>query len=176
MILGVDVSTYLEELEHNAQYFDGDVQIDPLDALRANGVSCMRIRVWNDPHAPDGTPYLAGTCDINHYVRLAKLAKSKGYSLMLDFHYSDFWADPGKQMIPKAWASFDIDKMEEAVYSFTKSCLETACAEDVAPTFTGAASRARDKELNELAARKDGLSFLKGVGAYIETHVEPGSM
>ncbi len=135
MILGIDASTYLEELEHGVRYFDGDVQIDPLDALRANGVGCMRIRVWNDPHAPDGTPYLAGTCDIDHYIRLGKLAKSKGYRLMLDFHYSDFWADPGKQMIPKAWSSFGIDEMEEAVYSFTKSCLEKACAEDVAPAF-----------------------------------------
>lgn len=135
MILGIDASTYLEELEHGARYFDGDVQIDPLDAFMANGVDCMRIRVWNDPHDSDGTPYLAGTCDIDHYVRLGKLAKSKGYNLMLDFHYSDFWADPGKQMIPKAWASFDIDQMEKAVYDYTKACLKKACSEGVEPAF-----------------------------------------
>ena len=133
MILGIDVSTYLEELEHGAKYYDGNAEIDPLDSFKANGVDYMRIRVWNNPFGDGGEPYLAGSCDINHYVRLAKLAKSKGYSLLLDFHYSDFWADPGKQMIPKAWAGYDIDEMVEAVYNFTRSCLEIAEREGVAP-------------------------------------------
>lgn len=133
MILGIDVSTYLEELEHGARYFDGDVPIDPLDAFRVNGVDFMRIRVWNDPRSAEGEPYLAGTCDVEHYIRLAKLAKSKGYRLLLDFHYSDFWADPGKQIIPKAWAEYDIYELTKAVYAFTKQVLQRARDEDVAP-------------------------------------------
>ena len=135
MILGIDVSTYLEELEHGAKYFDGNVQIDPLDAFLYNGVNCMRIRVWNDPKSPAGEPYLAGSNDIGEYIRLGKLAKDKGYRLMMDFHYSDFWADPGKQMIPKAWAHYGIDEMVDALYAFTKECLQAACDADVAPEF-----------------------------------------
>ncbi|MBR5616048.1 MAG: glycosyl hydrolase 53 family protein, partial [Clostridia bacterium] len=77
MILGIDVSTYPEELEQGARYFDGDVEIDPLDAFRANGVDFMRIRLWNDPRSATGEPYLAGTCDLDHSIRLAKLAKSR---------------------------------------------------------------------------------------------------
>lgn len=133
MILGIDVSTYLEELEHGARYFDGETEIDPLDAFISNGVDFMRIRLWNNPFGENGEPYLAGSCDINEYVRLAKLAKSKGYRILLDFHYSDFWADPGKQMIPKAWVGYDIDRMEIALYEFTKECLEIAVREGVAP-------------------------------------------
>lgn len=133
MILGIDVSTYLEELEHGAVYLDGDTPIDPLDAFVKNGVNWMRIRVWNDPKSADGTPYLAGNNDIGEYIRLAKLAKSKGYHLLMDFHYSDFWADPGKQMIPKAWANYGIDQMVDAVYGFTKDCLKAAREADVAP-------------------------------------------
>ena len=133
MILGIDVSTYLEELEHGAKYYRNDEEIDPLDAFVENGVDYMRIRVWNDPKSPEGEPYLAGSCDINSYVKLAKLAKSKGYKLLMDLHYSDFWADPGKQIIPKAWADFGIDEMTDAVYSFTKECLEIAVREGVAP-------------------------------------------
>ena len=133
MILGIDVSTYLEELSHGAKYYDGSREIDPLDAFIHNGVDHMRIRVWNDPKSPDGTPYLAGSCDINEYVKLAKLAKQKGFKLLMDFHYSDFWADPGKQMIPKAWANYGIHEMCDAVYSFTKECLEFAVKEGVAP-------------------------------------------
>ena len=133
MILGIDASTYLEELEHGARYFDGSRIIDPLEAFRANGVEYMRIRVWNDPRGPEGQPYLAGSCDLDHYLRFARFSKDKGYKLLMDLHYSDFWADPGKQIIPKAWKNYGIDAMVEAVYSFTKHCLEAAVAADVAP-------------------------------------------
>ena len=133
MILGIDVSTYLEELAHGAKYYDGSAEIDPLDAFVANGVSYMRIRVWNNPYSPEGEPYLAGTCDLDNYVKLGKLAKAKGYHLYMDLHYSDFWADPGKQFIPKAWANYSLDELCEAVYSFTKHCLEVAVREGVAP-------------------------------------------
>ncbi len=133
MILGIDASTHLDELEHGARYFQGDVEIDPLDALRANGVEYFRIRVWNEPYSPEGEPYLAGNCDIEHYLRLAKLAKSKGYKLLMDLHYSDFWADPNKQFTPKAWRSYGIEEMTQAVYDFTRSCLEKARAEEVEP-------------------------------------------
>ena len=133
MILGIDASTYLEELEHGARFYRGAEQIDPLDAFLENGVNWMRIRVWNDPRSRAGEPYLAGTCDMEHYIRLAKLVKAKGYKLLLDFHYSDFWADPAKQMIPKAWEDLDVDALAEAVYTYTKTCLQAAVEEDVAP-------------------------------------------
>ena len=135
MILGIDASTYLEELQHGAKYYRGDKEIDPLDAFAENGVDHMRIRVWNDPKSKDGDPYLAGDCDIDNYVRLGKLAKSKGYKLLMDLHYSDFWADPGKQFIPKAWVGYTFDEMVSAVYEFTVRCLEIATKEGVAPAI-----------------------------------------
>lgn len=133
MILGIDVSTYLEELEHGAKYYRGGQEIDPLEAFRANGVEYMRIRVWNHPYSEQGQPYLAGSCDLAHYIRLATLAKEKGYKLLMDLHYSDFWADPQKQMIPKAWAGMDLEEMTSAVYDFTRKCLETAEKAGVLP-------------------------------------------
>ena len=133
MILGIDASTYLEELAHGAKYYDGDREIDPLDEFIKNGVNHMRIRVWNNPYSPEGEPYLAGTADLDNYVKLGKLAKAKGYHLYMDLHYSDFWADPGKQFIPKAWEGYTLDELCLAVYSFTKHCLGTAKREGVAP-------------------------------------------
>lgn len=133
MILGIDASTYLEELENGAKYYDGNTEIDPLDAFLANGVNYMRIRVWNNPYSPEGEPYLAGTADLDNYVKLGKLAKAKGYHLYMDLHYSDFWADPGKQFIPKAWADYSLDELANAVYDFTCHCLNTAIREGVAP-------------------------------------------
>lgn len=133
MILGIDASTYLEELAHGAKYYDGNIEIDPLDAFVKNGVNYMRIRVWNNPYGENGEPYLAGTADLENYIKLGKLAKSKGYHLYMDLHYSDFWADPGKQFIPKAWSGYSLDELCEAVYSFTKHCLEVSLREGVAP-------------------------------------------
>ena len=135
MILGIDVSTYLEELSHGAVYRRGESIIDPLEEFHKNGVDCMRIRVWNDPRSETGEDYLAGTCDMAHYLRLARLAKDKGYGLCLDFHYSDFWADPNKQMIPKAWRDMSLEQMTKALYDFTRDCLLTAREEGLAPDY-----------------------------------------
>lgn len=172
MILGVDVSTYLEELEHGAKYYDGEVEIDPLDAFVANGVDWMRIRIWNNPRSADGTPYLAGTCDLDHYIRLAKLAKSKGYHILMDLHYSDFWADPGKQFIPKAWANYDIDALEGAVYNFTKTCLTVALDEGVAPDMIQVGNEITNgmlwpvgKIYNEEKGTREYGNFLRLIGA-----------
>ncbi len=133
MILGVDVSTYLEELEKDAKYWENGEMIDPLVAFRANNVEYMRIRVWNDPRSETGESYLGGSCDMDNYIRLARIAGDKGFRLLMDFHYSDFWADPNKQMIPKAWRGLDGEGLAEAVYSFTRACLERAKAEGAAP-------------------------------------------
>ena len=133
MIFGIDVSTYLEELANGAKFYDETGEIDPLDAFIENGVSYMRIRLWNDPFSSQGEPYLAGSCDLNHYITLGKLAKSKGFHLFLDLHYSDFWADPNKQITPKAWTEYNLDELTDAVYEFTKECLIKAKDEDVLP-------------------------------------------
>lgn len=131
MKLGIDVSTYFEELEHGAKYCDEDGEVKPLDLFRANGVDCMRIRLWADPKSEKGEPYLAGNCDIENFLKLALLAQSKGYGIMLDFHYSDFWADPGKQTVPKAWRRLNLDELVERVYEYTSETLKRIKMHDI---------------------------------------------
>ena len=172
MILGIDASTYLEELEHGAKYYDGDVEIDPLDAFVSNGVNWMRIRIWNNPRSSEGEPYLAGTCDLDHYVRLAKLAKSKGYSILMDLHYSDFWADPGKQFMPKAWQGMNIDELEKAVYDFTSHCLNIAEENSVFPEMIQIGNEITNGTLwpvgkiyNDETGKREYENFLRLIGA-----------
>lgn len=131
MRLGIDASTYFEMKAHRAKYFDGDREIQPLDAFRANGVDVMRIRLWVDPYSEKNEPYLAGTCDLNNFIQLATLAKQDGYAVMLDFHYSDFWADPAKQTIPKSWRNLDLNGLARRVYSYTADVLKLAKANDI---------------------------------------------
>ena len=125
MILGIDVSTYFEELAANAKYYENGIEVNPLDLFIKNNVNYMRIRVWNNPYNEEGKPYLGGTCDVDNFIKLAKLAISKGFKILLDLHYSDFWADPGKQFLPKAWQGKGIDEVEQELYKFTKDvCLK----------------------------------------------------
>lgn len=131
MRLGIDVSTYYETMAKNAKYFEGDKQVEPLELFRINGVDCMRIRLWVNPYDENGAPYLGGTCDMDNALKLCDLAKRKGYKIMFDFHYSDFWADPGKQFLPKAWANFSFEQLVETVGKYTRDTLNTLAEHNV---------------------------------------------
>ena len=123
MKLGIDISTYIEELEHGAKYYDGDKEVDPVVLFHENGVDYARIRLWIDPKSESGAPYLAGNCDLKNFIRLAKMMTLKGYRIMLDIHYSDFWCDPGKQTIPKSWRGLGLAGLIQKVYTYTKETL-----------------------------------------------------
>lgn len=124
-ILGMDVSSVLAEEASGVKFygFDGKEQ-DVLLTLAQNGVNYIRVRVWNDPYDSAGNGYGGGNCDIDTAIELGRRAAKYGIKLLVNFHYSDFWADPGKQMAPKAWKDMDIEAKTEAVYSYTKECLE----------------------------------------------------
>ena len=124
MILGIDVSTYLEQqrLTHQKYYKDG-VEIDPFQLFKDNGVSIIRTRIWNRPYDDEGNPYLGGTNDVDSFIELAKTLEKYEFNHMIDFHYSDFWADPAKQYLPKDWEKLSYEELVQAVYNFTKESL-----------------------------------------------------
>ncbi|MBP5280250.1 MAG: glycosyl hydrolase 53 family protein, partial [Erysipelotrichaceae bacterium] len=98
-------------------------EADIFETLAKSGINTIRVRVWNDPYDADGNSYGGGNCDINTAVEIGKRAKAYGMKLLVDFHYSDFWADPGKQMVPKAWKDMDIETKAQALYEYTKESL-----------------------------------------------------
>lgn len=124
-IRGVDISTVIAEEKSGVVYrdFDGNEQ-DIFKTLKESGINYVRVRVWNDPFDAEGNSYGGGGNDAATAAEIGKRAAEYGIKTMVDFHYSDFWADPSKQMVPKAWAGMDIDTKSEALYSFTKECLE----------------------------------------------------
>ena len=124
MFLGIDISTYFEEKAIGNKYYIDHKEVDPVNVFADQGVSYMRIRVWHNPRDNEGHPYLAGTNDINEFIRLSKLAVEHGLRIILDIHYSDFWADPGKQFVPKAWEGLSFDEIKQKVYEHTKEILK----------------------------------------------------
>lgn len=134
-IKGMDISTLIEEEACGAHYYDDGQEGDLLEILKRYGANSVRLRLWNDPYAEDGTPYGAGTNDLEKTIIMAKRALKLGMGFLLDLHYSDFWADPGKQTVPKAWRGMNEDELEKAVYDFTKEVMEKLVEEDAAPTL-----------------------------------------
>ena len=124
-IMGVDASSVIVEEDSGVKYFnfDGEEQ-DVFATLAESGVTHIRVRVWNNPYDADGNGYGGGNNDIDKAVEIGKRATKYGMKLIVDFHYSDFWADPNKQMAPLAWVGMEIEEKTEALYNYTKECLE----------------------------------------------------
>ena len=118
-VKGVDLSTLIELEKCGAKYYDNGKEEDVLSILKKYDADTVRIRVWNDPYAEDGTPYGAGTNDVPTSIEIGKRVTEAGYGVLLNLHYSDFWADPGKQYKPKAWAEYGVEEIEKAIYDFT---------------------------------------------------------
>ena len=132
-IKGMDISTLYEIEKYGAKYYDNGIEKDLLEILQSYGANGIRLRLWNNPYSETGEAYGAGTNDLATTIHLSKRAKARGMDILLDFHYSDFWTDPGKQIIPKAWKDFSVEQLEIEVYEYTKEVLQVLEENDVFP-------------------------------------------
>lgn len=140
-IRGVDVSSLLSLLNSGVTFrnWDGEPLGDTVDAqgaafmqqLADAGVNWVRLRVWNDPFTADGNGYGGGNNDLAAAERMGKWATDAGMKVLIDFHYSDFWADPGKQQAPKAWKDLTVDQKAEELSRFTTESLRQLLAAGV---------------------------------------------
>lgn len=123
-ICGMDASAVLAEENSGVIYynFDGEEQ-DVFETLSQSGVNYIRLRVWNDPYDADGNGYGGGNNDVATAVELGMRATEYGMKVCIDFHYSDFWADPKRQHAPKAWEGMSGEEKCSALYDFTKESL-----------------------------------------------------
>ncbi|MFG2776583.1 arabinogalactan endo-beta-1,4-galactanase [Streptomyces prunicolor] len=111
-MLGADVSSAQRAIDLGAKYYDSSgTAKDPLDILKGAGVNYVRLRIWNNP--------ASGYNNKAKVLAYAKQVKAKGLKLLIDFHYSDTWADPGKQYKPAAWSSHGISALQTDVYNYT---------------------------------------------------------
>lgn len=131
-IRGMDASAVLVLENSGVKYynFDGEEQ-DVFQTLSEAGVNYIRLRVWNDPYDENGNGYGGGNNDLPTAIELGKRATKYGMKVCIDFHYSDFWADPKRQHAPKAWEGMDIDEKCDALYDYTKDSLTQLLDEGV---------------------------------------------
>jgi arabinogalactan endo-1,4-beta-galactosidase len=125
-MLGADVSTAQRALDLGAKYYDASgTARDPLDILKGAGVNYVRLRIWNNP--------ASGYNNKAKVLAYAKTVKAKGLKLLIDFHYSDTWADPGKQYKPAAWSSHGISQLQTDVYNYTYDVCNSLKAQGTTP-------------------------------------------
>ena len=131
--VGGDISMLTKYEEAGVVYKDQNGKaVQPLTFFYEQGLNAMRVRLFVDPSQDDDK----AVCQDLEYVKaLGKRIKDAGMKLMLDFHYSDTWADPAKQWTPNAWKDLNDTELANQVYAYTKDCLEQMVAAGATPDF-----------------------------------------
>ena len=124
---GADLSYVNQILDHGGQYRDAGEVRDPYKIFKDHGANLARFRLWHNPqwtrevYGDAGTQLYNDLYDVEKSIRQAK---AQGMEVLLDFHYSDTWADPGSQRVPAAWREItDIDVLADSVYDYTLKTL-----------------------------------------------------
>ena len=132
--VGGDLSMLSKYEEQHAQFFDreGNQIADLLEFLKQQGWNTVRLRLFVDPSKDTDKCVVQ---DLDYVTQLGRRVKAAGMLLMLDFHYSDTWADPGKQWTPDAWKMLDDNHLQTKVYEYTAQCLNHLVAQGAAPDF-----------------------------------------
>lgn len=121
--VGADISWLQSQEDHGTKFSDGGVEGDALEILRDNGFNYIRLRLFVNPRSELGYSQRDGYCDLEHTLQMARRIKDAGMYFLLDFHYSDNWADPQKQILPQAWQTFSYEEVCNAVYEHTRDVL-----------------------------------------------------
>lgn len=125
-IRGMDVSSVISLEQSGVKYYDENgVEKDLFRILSENGVNYIRVRVWNHPYDAQGNGFGGGNSDVQKAAEIGRRAAKYGMKLLVDFHYSDFWADPGKQKAPAEWSGLTVSQKAQKVYDFTLGALDT---------------------------------------------------
>ncbi|WP_406807806.1 arabinogalactan endo-beta-1,4-galactanase [Enterobacter cloacae] len=161
-IKGADISTLLEAEQHGAKFYNQNGQRqDAIAILKANGVNYVRLRLWVDPQDASGKTYGGGSNNLENTIALAKRVKALGLKLLLDFHYSDFWTDPGKQFKPKAWEKMDYPQLKTAIHDYTRDTIARFKKEGVLPDMVQIGN-----EINGGMLWPEGKSWGQGGGEF----------
>lgn len=123
--VGADLSFLKQAEDHGKHFKDAGVVKPGLEIFKDHGYNWIRLRLF---HTPTDLPN-----NLEYTIALAKDAKRLGYRFLLDYHYSDTWADPGKQFLPKAWEGMSHAQLVKAVFEYTKQTITAFHEAGVAP-------------------------------------------
>ncbi len=138
-LFGADLSYVNQILDHGGEYKDDGAARDPYKIFADRGTDLIRLRLWHNPvwtkevYNPEGQQLYN---DLKDVERSIARARQEGMKVMLDFHYSDVWADPGNQAIPAAWLDIkELSMLRDSVYKYTRKTLEYLDQKGLMPEF-----------------------------------------
>ena len=141
-IKGADISWLTQMEAANIPFYDSSgKQNDCMQIIKGLGMNAIRLRAWVNPSN--------GWCNTHDLTLKAIRAKNIGFKIMIDFHYSDVWADPGHQYKPAAWSSFGIDSLQTALYNYTLQVMDTLKANGIIPVWAQVGNETNDGMLWE---------------------------
>ena len=139
--VGGDISLLQSYEDNKVNYYDqkGNKISNVLQYIKSEevGWNALRVRLFVDPQqkAPNGSADPQVCQNLDYVVRLCKRIKAEGFTLLLDFHYSDTWADPANQWTPTSWQNLSDAELQAKIYDYTKTCLQKLVAENATPDF-----------------------------------------
>ena len=124
-IKGIDVSTLLQIEDNGGVFKENGVSKDPLQIFNEHGINYVRLKLWHTP--------ISNYDNLQKVIIAAQRIKNNGLKFLLDFHYSDWWADPGNQTKPAAWNGLSFQSLKDSVYEYTKTVITTLKNHNVLP-------------------------------------------
>jgi arabinogalactan endo-1,4-beta-galactosidase len=153
---GADVGWITEMEAAGIKFYNNNgVEQECMQILKDKGINSIRLRAWVNP--------IAGWNSTKDLVVKAKRAQSLGMKLMIDFHYSDDWADPGKQPIPKAWEKMAFDEMKSALSIYTKHVMDTLKLNGITPEWAQIGNETNDGMLWEVGRASKSMANFAGL-------------
>ncbi len=132
-MIGADISFLPQLQDRGIKFYENGQPVDAIHLLHHNGMNYIRLRIFVDPANPDGYSPGKGYCGLDSTLMMARRVKDAGMKLLLDFHYSDYWADPQKQFKPQAWKDLDFATLKDTVKAYTARVLQTFRKQNVLP-------------------------------------------
>jgi arabinogalactan endo-1,4-beta-galactosidase len=132
-MIGADIFSLPQLEAKGMKLSDKGVQKDAIQILKDHGFNYIRLRIFNNPAQDSGYPPKEGFCDLNNTLQMPKRVKAAGMKLLLDFHYSDYWADPGKQYKPANWKGLQFLQLKDSLYTYTVSVMKALKAQGTLP-------------------------------------------
>lgn len=118
LLLGADVSSLSQMESAGAIYRDGGIAKPMLQMMKQKGCNLARVRLWVSPNKS-----IKEVQDLAYVIDLGRRIKASGMQFLLDFHYSDTWADPGKQFTPSAWANLSAAQLNQKIHDYSRDCI-----------------------------------------------------
>ena len=126
-INGIDISMLKQVEENGGKFYENGIQIDPIQTFKYNGVNTARIKIWHTP--------TQNYNNLESVLEVAHRASNAGLDLILDFHYSDTWADPSKQTKPSAWVDLNFDTLCDSVEKYSHHVMTKLKNQNTLPKY-----------------------------------------